>query len=609
MKPRCSQKLFALRKDRAGIMPLPERTMPMNTRIFISNTTLKLPMCGLLVIAALLTASEGMATQFITNGGFELPQGTYSMITSLPGWFVSDNVDVQSYSQGGWPAYEGDQSIDLSGCATNGAYIEQSFPTVPGDLYQLSFHYANNIYEGQEARGRVRVMGSAIQVDELLRHSGSTQSAMNYIAFATNFLADSTLTTLRFTHIFPPSSQCQGIVLDAVGVTNLTAGCVSPPAGLVAWWPGGGNANDIVGTNNGTLHNGVAFVTAEVGQAFLFDGTQNFVQVPDSPTLSPHVGPLGEMSLEAWVRIERLPQVDPLTGFPNRAIVVKGGNPPDWEYGLFIKTNARPSFSLFHPDGMAPYGGIEAANPISTNQWHHVVATSKKGVFVRIYVDAQLAGETTSFSGDTAHGSSLLYFGRRGDGEFFDGALDEVSLYNRALSSSEVAALYTAGSLGKCRLPSITSQPPSLVGYWGKSVTFSVRAGGEPTLYYQWLKDNVPIEGACESSLILPNLQATNAGIYSVVITNTYGSTTSSNAYLTVNPAGVSLALYSGITIDGVVGLTYGIQSNTDLSNTNGWWGMVNVTLSVPTMLWFDMQPANQPQRYYRVVPGPISLP
>ena len=68
-------------------------------------------------------------------------------------------------------------------------------------------------------------------------------------------------------------------------------------------------------------------------------------------------------------------------------------------------------------------------------------------------------------------------------------------------------------------------------------------------------------------------------------------------------------ALYSGITIEGVVGLTSGIQFSTNSSNTNGWQGLANVTLSVPTMLWFDMQPANQPQRYYRVVPEPISMP
>jgi hypothetical protein len=99
-----------------------------------------------------------------------------------------------------------------------------------------------------------------------------------------------------------------------------------------------------------------------------------------------------------------------------------------------------------------------------------------------------------------------------------------------------------------------------------------VRAAGDPPLYYQWLKDAAPIEGATAPSLVLTNLQATNAGNYSVVITNDYGSTSSSNAYLTVNPAGVSIALYSGITIEGVVGLTYGIQCNTNLSNTNGCW-------------------------------------
>jgi len=45
------------------------------------------------------------------------------------------------------------------------------------------------------------------------------------------------------------------------------------------------------------------------------------------------------------------------------------------------------------------------------------------------------------------------------------------------------------------------------------------------------------------------------------------------------------------------------------LSNTNGWQGMANVTLGTPAELWFDVQPASQPQRYYRVVPGPISVP
>jgi hypothetical protein len=188
------------------------------------------------------------------------------------------------------------------------------------------------------------------------------------------------------------------------------------------------------------------------------------------------------------------------------------------------------------------------------------------------------------------------------------GGVDDIRIYNRALSDSEVQQLYHFES-SSCPVPFITSQPRGQVSYWGKSGTFSVTAVTNTPLSYQWQKDTVPIAGATGSSLILTNLQATNAGNYSVVVSNDCGSTTSSNAYLMVNPAGVSLALYSGITIDGVVGLTYGIQYSADLSNTNGWQGMANVTLSVPTELWFDVQPANQPQRYYRVMPGPISIP
>ena len=63
------------------------------------------------------------------------------------------------------------------------------------------------------------------------------------------------------------------------------------------------------------------------------------------------------------------------------------------------------------------------------------------------------------------------------------------------------------------------------------------------------------------------------------------------------------------MTIDGVVGQTYGIQTSASLANTNSWAGATNVTLTVPTQIWYDSQPAAQAQHYYRVVPGPISIP
>ena len=157
--------------------------------------------------------------------------------------------------------------------------------------------------------------------------------------------------------------------------------------------------------------------------------------------------------------------------------------------------------------------------------------------------------------------------------------------------------------------PVITKQPKSQVGYWGKEATFTVAAGGAATLDYQWLKDGTVLPSATSSVLTLTNLQMSDAGSYEVIVANAYGSVTSSPAILIMNPAGVSIALYAGVTIDGVPGQTYGIQSTSTLSDTNSWVGRANITLTTPTAVWYDPQPASFPQRYYRVVPGPITIP
>jgi len=158
----------------------------------------------------------------------------------------------------------------------------------------------------------------------------------------------------------------------------------------------------------------------------------------------------------------------------------------------------------------------------------------------------------------------------------------------------------------------ITVHPLSQVGYWGKSVTLSVTtSGGNPPYSYQWLKDGVEIEGATGSQLDLTNLQAENAGSYTVAVKDADNTTLMSQAAnLTVKPAGVSIATYAGLTIDGVVDQTYGIQATTDLSNASGWSGVANVTLTQPTQIWYDSQStAQQSKRFYRVVAGPVTIP
>src|SRR5208283_5041091 len=72
------------------------------------------------------------------------------------------------------------------------------------------------------------------------------------------------------------------------------------PPGIVSWWPGDGNTDDIIGTNNGALSpSGASYASGKVGLAFRFDGTNGYVQVPDSPTLKP-----ANVTIEAWVWLD-----------------------------------------------------------------------------------------------------------------------------------------------------------------------------------------------------------------------------------------------------------------------------------------------------------------
>jgi hypothetical protein len=395
----------------------------------------------------------------------------------------------------------------------------------------------------------------------------------------------------------PPRIVIRASEYAAVGLLCLlsafrawSADCVSPPAGLVSWWQGEGNALDSTGTNNGTLFGNTTFAPARVGQGFVFDGNGAAVQLGNPANLR-----LQDLTIETWIRRASM-SLASLNGNGNGLIFGynSGG------YGIYMDPSGTPTLTKTDINQVKP------SMTITDTNWHHVAVT-KSGSTVVFYVDGVVYPAAAYDPGFTFSGNAFI--GGLGNNFTFYGAVDEVSVYNRALAAFEIQAIYKADNAGKCAVPVITAQPRGQVGYWGKIVTLTVTAAGTTPLSYQWLKNGTPVVGASGSSLVLTNLQLTDAGNYSVVVTNAYGSITSSNAYLTMNPAGVSLALYSGVTIDGVVGLTYGIQYSTDLSNTNGWRGMANVTLSTPTELWFDLQPASQPQRYYRVVPGPISVP
>ena len=97
----------------------------------------------------------------------------------------------------------------------------------------------------------------------------------------------------------------------------------------------------------------------------------------------------------------------------------------------------------------------------------------------------------------------------------------------------------------------------------------------------------------------------TDAGSYSVRISNSFGTATSVGALLTVQPVCFTIGLYAGLTIEGSPGQTYAIRYVPELRETNDWWTLTNVVLTSPQTLWIDTESLGQLRRFYNVVPLP----
>jgi pectate lyase len=160
--------------------------------------------------------------------------------------------------------------------------------------------------------------------------------------------------------------------------------------------------------------------------------------------------------------------------------------------------------------------------------------------------------------------------------------------------------------------PFIVAQPQNLSVANGADATFTVFAGGTANLGYQWyFNTNTPVPNATNSVLTLPAVQATNAGAYSVVITNLAGSTASASASLAVTsttPAmpqisapGYANGMFS-LTVNGDPGHDYIIQTSTNLID---WTPIYTNPMPALPFTWTDPGASNFNQQYYRVLVGP----
>ena len=156
--------------------------------------------------------------------------------------------------------------------------------------------------------------------------------------------------------------------------------------------------------------------------------------------------------------------------------------------------------------------------------------------------------------------------------------------------------------------PVITNQPTSITTVAGGNGTFNILAGGVPTLAYQWnFNTNTALLNATNTSFSLTGLRASQAGVYTVVITNSAGSVTSSIANLVItnpNPPTMTAPVKNGslfqFTFVPVVGLTNSVLTNSVI--TGGSWGVLtNVPPPSTASPITVTDPFSKTNRFYRV--------
>ena len=302
----------------------------------------------------------------------------------------------------------------------------------------------------------------------------STWSVVSGPAAVTFTPVNQPVTTATFTvpgtyvlRLTANDSQLSGS--DDVTVTVNPHPCLTPPHGLVGWWQGEGNYTDLVSGNNGTPLNGPTFIPGQVGQAFKLDGTDDSIQIADSTRLKP-----ANISVSAWVKFDSLDSVTSDIGL--QYVLFKRGNGPFEAFSLFKLRGTGPDDRIHFLVGSNPTVNLRAAavstTVIKAGQFYHLVGTYD-GHDIKLYVNGVLERtQPNNFDIGYVNGKPLVI---GGSGEPFNGrvrgVVDEVQIYNRALSATEARLVYETGTTGLCGVE--VNHPPTVNA--GPDRTITVR--------------------------------------------------------------------------------------------------------------------------------------
>ena len=266
-----------------------------------------------------------------------------------------------------------------------------------------------------------------------------------------------------------------------------------PSNGLVGWWPFTGNANDLsVFGNNGTV-NGATLTTdrfGAFGNAYSFNGISDKIDVQHSASLE-IFGSQSASTISVWF-YGYINQASELIGKGHHSNVANYGN----KYLAITNDGLSYQYTLYDfstlnsvrcPDGY-----------FSSSQWYHLVFT--RDATLRVYVNGVDLSTATNNSGWTTNynlvlNNTILSFGCRNNKDnnnvpfqnfFFNGKIDDIGIWNRALTQQEITALYTstAGTLSALNCNGFTQTGNLFSGQSAANVSVSVPYTGGNAGFY-----------------------------------------------------------------------------------------------------------------------------
>ncbi len=317
--------------------------------------------------------------------------------------------------------------------------------------------------------------------------------------------------------------------------------------------------------NNGTLVTGATttgWTTGKIGSAFNFDGTDDYLEVNDSASLKTFTS----MTIEGWLKLS------PRTDGNHHTIVVK-----NWDYWLGVLNSSGVARLQIVDAAGNPYYASTAVR-VDDNTWHHVVAVWD-GTMIQMYVDGVASGSSAAANIAIRVGTTTMRIG--GDTNnppvySAEGSIDEVRIYNRALSAAEIHYHYNRGGPmgywkmdegegrmaydstennndGTLILAGSATSSTWVVGQFGTALSFDgvddyVSAGTSNTL--QMTGTEVTVSAWIKTS------QTSVGYIFS-------------RGKLTTPWDGYAMAVGGGGTANGKLGFWYGNGVNWDFSNSN----------------------------------------